>query len=108
MDTPNQPVENRRCAERFALAWTVELPHGEARTRDISSAGLYLEADRLEAERLAAERPLTPGETIGFVLRSPDQHLARDLWCEGRVVRVEQRETGVGLGVALERFRFGA
>lgn len=98
METPDQPFINRRSAERFALAWTVVLPQGEARTRDISSAGLYLEVDESPA----------PGDLIGFILRSPDQHRSRDLWCEGRVVRVEQRETGVGLGVALERFRFGA
>ena len=99
MDTPAQSVNNRRSAERFPLAWTAVLPRGEARTRDISTTGLYLEMDTAE--------PLPPGQTIQFVLRSPDRHHARDLWCWGRVVRVDQHAQGIGLGVELERFQFG-
>ncbi len=103
MDTPSQPVKNRRSAERFPLAWTVILPRGEARTRDISSAGVYLETNHSEIDH-----PPAPGEVIGFVLRSPDAHQARDIWCDGRVVRVETTDNGFGAGVVLERYRFGA
>lgn len=108
MDTSSQPVKNRRSAERFPLAWTVILPRGEARTRDISLAGVYLETSDLAADRLETDQPPAPGEAIRFVLRSPDPLQARDLWCEGRVVRVETRDNGFGAGVVLEGFRFGA
>lgn len=89
---------NQRRAQRFPLEWQVLLQEGgQGHTRDISSSGVYFETDQ----------PLREQSLICFVLVSPSQMDSKDIFCEGRVVRLEQQNRALGVGVMLERFSFG-
>jgi hypothetical protein len=89
----------RRRAARFRIAIPVELQEGTGTTRDVSLSGIFFETDQFFA----------PGEQVNLVLvlerSSPGRPIR--LQCEGRVVRVIQSDTRIGVAVAIASFRFG-
>jgi hypothetical protein len=88
----------RRLAQRYRLALTVELEHGTGRTRDISSSGMFFMTDQF----------FTLGQSIRFTLLlehvdpSPSSHVQ----CQGTVVRVEPQEGHLGVAVAFTEYQF--
>ena len=84
---------SRRLAERYPLQLRVELPDGIGRTRDVSTAGVYLVTDRWYGI----------GESMEFTLVFPEPPAPPPvrLRCQGTVVRVEPREAEVGLAVMM-------
>ena len=67
---------------------------GDGRIRDISAVGVYF----------LTNRQLAVDAKINFVMLSPEPGKA-NIWCEGRVVRVEPQPTGqLGVGIEVESF----
>ncbi len=95
-------IDNRRGDVRHALRYQVVLAGRDARTRNISASGVYVETDH----------PINVNQRIHFAVmlpRDPPELAAQSsVWCEGRVVWVDVRETGrVGVGVAFEHCYLG-
>jgi len=89
----------RRRAPRFRIDIRVELEEGMGLTRDVSLSGVFFETDQ----------PLAPGEQVSLVMVlervSPNRPVR--LQCEGRVVRVNQFDKGLGVAVAISDYKFG-
>jgi len=92
------PVE-RRQALRFPMTLPVELERGSGITRNISTSGVFFETDQVFSAGalirliLVLEEPTYPGTPIR-------------LHCQGQIVRAEQHEEKVGVGVAFTSYRF--
>ena len=89
---------DRRQARRYRIAVPVELDHGTGLTRDISTSGIFFETDQ----------SCSVGTTLSFslVLEHADPGGPVRLQCQGEVVRVEQRESKVGVAVCFTAYRF--
>ena len=84
--------EERRKGERYKLTLPVKLSDGIGTTCDISTSGIFFETERAYAI----------GDTIRLSL-----HFAHEtLQCEGRVVRVEPRNSQFGVAVELTSYVF--
>jgi PilZ domain-containing protein len=83
-----------------AVELPVDLPGGTGRTRDVSTAGVYIVTDR----------PPQRADTLRFTLRFDHAAPEAPLWlhCEGRIVRVEPVGAEVGLAVAIHSRRLEA
>lgn len=97
--TPDSP--DRRRAPRLPVDLTVELDEATGRTRDVSASGVYFQT----------RQALAPGTAITFTLMLEDAAIflaeptapsAFRLECEGRIVRVEEREGTLGVAAALK------
>ena len=92
------PVE-RRQALRFSMTLPVELEQGSGITRNISTSGVFFETDQVFSTGalirliLVLEEPTYPG-------------IPTCLHCQGQIVRAEQHEEKVGVGVAFTSYRF--
>jgi len=101
---PANAHQEVRCAVRFPLALPVVLAadHGEfaAITRNVSASGVLFEMDR----------PLQPGDEIGFSLRMPGPVLGtpRDVLvrCRGRVVRCSLGQTHYQAAATIDEYQF--
>ena len=84
----------RRSAERFFVSLPVETDKGPGITRDVSVSGLYLVAD----QRLAG------GDRLQLIvtLTDGDPSLPIRLSLKGRVIRVEDVDGAMGVGIALD------
>ena len=95
--------EERRTTRRYTMALPVTIRSNSAslrgKTRDVSFRGLYFTTD--------AE--CDPGSEIEFILTLPKEiTLANDvnIHCFGKVVRVEDQETGRGVAARIDRYEF--
>ncbi|MEE9233931.1 MAG: PilZ domain-containing protein [Candidatus Acidoferrales bacterium] len=106
--TGRAAVAERRSQQRYPLQFPVEvrprlsepLAEGKGRTVDISSAGLYLDAE---------EAPLQEGSRVELSVRVPAgaDSSAVDLRGCGRVVRVDRHRGGwMGLAVEFDQIEF--
>jgi len=92
--------QTKRRAQRYPLSLRVELAHGAGVTSDVSIAGVYLVTDQQYSVGAPIEFTLVFGEA------TPETMVR--LNCHGTVVRVEPREAGVGVAVAIRSYRFAA
>ncbi len=83
--------KERRKEERVAVSLPVSLANSAQVTRDISPSGVYFEANT----------PFVLGEKVGFVIKfnNPGDNLM--LKCNGEIVRVENRNSKVGVAVKI-------
>jgi hypothetical protein len=81
-------VAEKRQAQRYPLAVDMELQNGRGITHDVSTSGIFVEADS----------PFSPGSRIRFSLLF-EQTLPTPLRldCEGKVIRVEPRNEKLGI-----------
>jgi len=100
--TPESP--DRRRAPRLPIDLAVELEEATGRTRDMSASGVYFQT----------RQALAPGVAITFTLMLEDAAIFLGqaappsrfrLECEGRIVRVDPGEGGVGVAAALTACR---
>ncbi len=100
-------MTDRRSARRFHMALPLQvrfLNNGTnhekaAQTRDVSFRGLYFLSDT----------PVETGSALELVLTLPQQiTLAGDvrIRCFGSVLRVEEREEGLGIAARIDRYEF--
>ena len=83
--------KERRKEERVAVSLPMSMANTAEVTRDISPSGVYFEA----------KTPFILGEKIGFVIKfnNPGDNLV--LKCNGEIVRVENRNSKVGVAVKI-------
>ncbi|HYH00660.1 MAG TPA: PilZ domain-containing protein [Terriglobales bacterium] len=102
-----EPAVEKRATRRFAfhlrvaLRLTGESGLLQSRTRDVSSRGISFYADR----------PLVEGSEIQFTLTLPPEVTLTEsisMRCIGRVVRVDNSDTGKGVSIAaiIDRYEF--
>lgn len=94
MDTP---IKNSRKEGRVFVAHSVNLGNAGGITRDISASGTYVETD-------VPDVPYALGSKINptIKLNSPWGKLL--LKCDGEIVRIENRNGGIGLAVKVIEF----
>jgi len=96
-----------RGTRRFALRLPVSVRFGEeareapATTRDVSARGVFFVLDA----------PIAEGSRLEFTLTLPPEVTLTDsirVRCQGRVVRVEQRQPSgkVGIAAVIEHYEF--
>ena len=83
--------KERRKEERVAVSLPVSMANTVEVTRDISPSGVYFEANT----------PFVLGERIGFVIEFSDLGDNLMLKCNGEIVRVENRNSKVGVAVKI-------
>ncbi len=84
---PEEPAD-RRTAPRLEIGLPVELDCGKGWTCDVSASGVFFET----------KEPMSPGAPIRFsLLLEQSASGPLRLECEGRVVRVEQRDGEIGV-----------
>lgn len=81
----------RRKEERVAVSLPVSMANKAVLTRDISPSGVYFETNT----------PLVLGEKIGFVIEFSNVGDNLILKCNGEIVRVENRNSKVGVAVKI-------
>ena len=91
------PVE-RRQALRFPMTLPVEFERGSGITRNISTSGVFFETDKV----FSAGDPIR----LTLVLEPTFPGIPTCLHCQGQIVRAEQHEEKVGVGVAFTSYRF--
>lgn len=86
-----EPI-NRRKEPRLAIGLPVELEPGNGWTRDVSTSGVYFEADRSFSVGAPIKFSLVVAHAEPTVLR---------LQCAGQIVRVERHEGRVGVAATI-------
>ena len=84
-------------AERYEATVPVSLEHGKGVTRNVSSSGVYFETDQA----------FTAGSAVSFRLdfeNAPGGPLR--VTCEGKIVRVEQRDGKLGVAATITDYKF--
>ena len=76
----------------------VELERGSGITRNISTSGVFFETDKV----FSAGDPIR----LTLVLEPTFPGTPICLHCQGQIVRAEQHEQKVGVGVAFSSYRF--
>lgn len=100
-------MNDRRTARRFHMALPLQVrfmnngsnEEKSAQTRDVSFRGVYFLSDT----------PVEAGSALELVLTLPQQiTLAGDvrIRCFGNVIRVEERENGLGVAARIDRYEF--
>jgi hypothetical protein len=100
-------VIERRKARRFSMSLPIRTTHAQlgnisCSTRDVSSSGLYFHAQ---------SEGWTEDSSVEFVLQLPsDVTLGEpvDVQCQGRIVRIDDKQGTVGIAVQIERHNFTA
>lgn len=83
--------KERRKEERISVSLPVSTANTAEVTRDISPSGVYFEANT----------PFVLGERIGFVIEFSNLVDNLMLKCNGEIVRVENRNSKVGVAVKI-------
>jgi hypothetical protein len=93
---PEEDREKRR-GERVSAVLPVRLGTTTGVTRDVSATGIFFETDVFEG----LGELVNPGDLVNFTVEFNSSRGKTMLHCQGDVVRVEQRDSGVGVAVRI-------
>ncbi len=88
-------MKNSRKEERFPVAHSVNLGNVGGITRDFSTSGMYIET-------VMPEVPYAPGNKIGPTIKLDCPWGELILKCNGEIVRIEDRNSGIGLAMKID------
>lgn len=84
-------MKNSRKEERILVTHSVDMGNAKGITRDISVSGVYVET----------AMPYVPQGKISFTMKLDSPWGKLILKCKGEVIRIENRDSGVGLAVRI-------
>ncbi len=84
-------ADSKRLADRFDSQLPIELDGKQGLTRNISATGIYFESQADQA----------PGSMVQFVVEVEVQGQKLKMVCKGEVVRVDHKDSTVGIAVKL-------
>ncbi|MCX7184087.1 MAG: PilZ domain-containing protein [Nitrosospira sp.] len=87
-------MKDSRKEERFSVAHSVNLGNAGGITRDFSTSGMYIET-------AVPDMPYVPGDKIGPTIKLDCPWGELMLKCNGEIVRVENRQGGIGLAMKI-------
>lgn len=83
----------QRAAERFGVDWLTRIGSSEARVKDYSATGMYLEFE--------GKAPI--GSVVEFVIAVEEGGKTLQMTCAGEVARIIEKDGKTGLGIRFTR-----